>query len=83
MEKPLPQLYQTKMKICYEQYRICHSKELKSLSILLADVFLRVPGVFFFFFFHDGLGGLVPSIPASMFVRFEQNLWERFRDILG
>ena len=43
MEKPLPQLYQTKMKICYEQYRICHSKELKSLSILLADVFLRVP----------------------------------------
>ena len=48
MEKPLPQLYQTKMKICYEQYRICHSKELKSLSILLADVFLRVPGVFFF-----------------------------------
>ena len=50
MEKPLPQLYQTKMKICYEQYRICHSKELKSLSILLADVFLRVPGVFLFFF---------------------------------
>ena len=57
-----------KLKIC------CHRNKTASLIIHLQ---------LYFSAFQNRSRELVPSIAALIFVKFEQDLWERSRDILG
>ena len=57
-------------------HRDHHSNKMTSLFFSLAALFLDTGRIF-----SQSLTGAFSSMPAPMFVRFEQNLWERFRDI--
>ena len=82
LEKLLPQLYHTNMKICYEQcyidIEIVIATKWHWYLFNLQPYFLGTGS-----FLHNQSQELVPPIPALTFMKFQQNLWERFWDILG
>ena len=80
--KKLPQLYYINMKISYECGFYCnrsrHGNVTTPLRFLSIFVFLGTK----FFFLRNRLREFVFTIIASIMAKFEQILWERFRDIL-
>ena len=81
MEKSLPQLYYIKKKISYDLGFIAIGVAMATLwrhYVFHLSLCFSVPRVFW----RNHLREYVPAIIASIMAKFEQILWEHFRNIL-